>query len=188
MAFIKIVEPDEAEGKLRAIYDDLLKKRGKLAEVHKLQSLNPQSIVDHMDLYMTIMFGNSPLKRSQREMMAVVVSRVNDCLYCQKHHGAALEQYWKDSDRVEAFRKDFRKVDLTPLNRSLCEVADAVTRAPASKDRSAHVEKLRDHGLSDRAVLDSMMVIAYFNFVNRLVLGLGVELESDEGKGYTYDP
>jgi alkylhydroperoxidase family enzyme len=49
------------------------------------------------------------------------------------------------------------------------------------------VEKLRELGASDRAILDADLVIAYFNFVNRLVLGLGVELEDDEGKGYRYE-
>lgn len=187
MPYIRTIEHEEAEGELKRIYDDLVGKRGKLAEIHKLQSLNPQSIVDHMDLYMTIMFGSSPLKRKQREMMAVVVSRANDCLYCQKHHGAALEHYWKDADMVEAFRKDPSSVELSDLDRCLCELAEDLTLRPGSGEREAQVEKLRELGASDRAILDAELVIAYFNFVNRLVLGLGVELEDDEGKGYRYE-
>ena len=42
-------------------------------------------------------------------------------------------------------------------------------------------------GLVERAILDAALVIAYFNFVNRLVLGLGVQLEQDKGEGYKYD-
>ena len=63
MPYIEVVQHDRAEGTLKNIYDNLIKTRGKLAEVHKIQSLNPESIVNHMDLYMTIMFGRSPLKR-----------------------------------------------------------------------------------------------------------------------------
>jgi len=74
MAYINVIEPEDADGELKQIYNNLIEKRGKLAEVHKIQSLNPESIVRHMDFYMTIMFGKSPLKRYQREMMAVVVS------------------------------------------------------------------------------------------------------------------
>lgn len=44
MPFIKVIEHTEAEGELKLIYDDLVYKRGKLAEVHKIQSLNPESI------------------------------------------------------------------------------------------------------------------------------------------------
>ena len=64
MAYINVIEHEQAEGELKGIYDNLVKTRGKLAEVHKIQSLNLESIVNHMDLYMTIMFGKSPLKRT----------------------------------------------------------------------------------------------------------------------------
>lgn len=101
MAYIDVVGYDEAEGKLREIYDDLIETRGKLANVHMIQSLNPESIVNHMDLYMTIMFGKSPLRRVQREMIAVVVSKNNDCDYCQLHHAAAVKHYWKDDVKIE---------------------------------------------------------------------------------------
>lgn len=59
------------------------KSRGKLARIHKIQILNPDTIVKHTDLYMSIMFGRSPLGRAQREMMAVVVPAADDCEYCQ---------------------------------------------------------------------------------------------------------
>ena len=88
MSRIKVIEPKEATGRLKEIYYDLIKKRGKLADVHKIQSLWPESIVAHMDLYMEIMFSKSELTRAEREMMAVVVSAVNGCEYiarCTTH-------------------------------------------------------------------------------------------------------
>jgi hypothetical protein len=55
MARIRVIEPEEARGELREIYEDLKCRRGKIAGIHKIQSLNPESIQRHMDLYMTIM-------------------------------------------------------------------------------------------------------------------------------------
>jgi alkylhydroperoxidase family enzyme len=46
---------------------------------------------------------------------------------------------------------------------------------------------MKDSGLDDRSILDAALVIAYFNFVNRLVLGLGVETEQEGTGGYIYD-
>ncbi len=46
---------------------------------------------------------------------------------------------------------------------------------------AADVETLRGAGLSDAAIHDAAAVTAYFNFVNRLALGLGVELEPGFG-------
>ncbi len=51
MARIKVIEPCDATGRLKEIYDGITARRGKLAEVHKIQSLRPESIVNHMDLY-----------------------------------------------------------------------------------------------------------------------------------------
>lgn len=42
----------------------------------------------------------------------------------------------------------------------------------------ADVEKLQEEGFSDAAILDINQITGYFNFVNRLADGLGVELES----------
>ncbi len=85
MAHIETTDPKNARGNLKEIYDQLLETRGKIAEVHKIQSLNPEALVSHMDLYMTIMFGKSPLRRYQREMLGVVTSAVNKCAYCNNH-------------------------------------------------------------------------------------------------------
>jgi len=184
MPYIDVIEPEHAEGELKNIYEDLTKKRGKLAEVHKIQSLNPQSIIDHMDLYMTIMFGKSPLKRYQREMVAVVVSVANECRYCQKHHAAALLAFWKDEDRVEQLRTNFKKVDLSINDRLLCDYGWTLTKQPKSNKIPQIVDSLKENDFNDRAILDTCLIISYFNFVNRMVLGLGVQLEEDEGKGY----
>ncbi len=71
MARINVIEPGNATGRLREIYDDIIEKRGKLADVHKIQSLRPESIVKHMDLYMEIMFTKSELSRAEREMFQI---------------------------------------------------------------------------------------------------------------------
>ncbi len=186
MPYIDVIQPEQAEGQLKEIYDDLIKSRGKIAEVHKIQSLNPQSIVNHMDLYMTIMFGKSPLKRVHREMMAVVVSISNKCQYCQTHHLEAVKNFWKDEQKLEAFQKNFEDAPLEEKEKSLCRYAKELTENPEKSEDGNLVNPLREIGFSDREILDAALVIAYFNFVNRIVLGLGVHLEKNPG-GYKYD-
>jgi len=186
MAYIKIIEPEEATGELRDIYDHLIKSRGKLAEVHKIQSLNPGSIMNHMNLYMTIMYGQSPLKRSQREMIAVVVSVANQCRYCQAHHGEALSHFWKDSERIERLSEDYTQAGLSDADLLLCRYADTLSRKPNDSGIKDLTAFMKEAGLDDRMILDCALITAYFNFVNRLVLGLGVDLEKDGGKGYLY--
>jgi len=185
MPFIKVIEESEAEGELKTIYNDLITKRGKIAEVHKIQSLNPQSIVNHIDLYMTVMFGKSPLKRVQREMMAVVVSKANNCEYCQVHHAEAVNHYWKNDNKIAQLRKDYNQLTLSAIDKKLCDYAWQLTKNPGNETEQTFINPLKKLGLSDRAILDATLVIAYFNFVNRIVLSLGVQLETNSG-GYKY--
>jgi len=186
MARIKVVEPDNADGRLKEIYEDIVKKRGKLAEVHKIQSLRPESIVNHMDLYMEIMFTRSDLSRAEREMMAVVVSVGNECEYCRLHHAEALNHYWKDNEKLSLLISDFRDAGLSEKEIALCEFARELTLHPGSFQDETMIDKLRETGLADNAILDATLVVAYFNFVNRIVLSLGVESNNNELKGYNF--
>jgi uncharacterized peroxidase-related enzyme len=185
MPKINVIQPEEAEGELKEIYSDIIESRGKIAEVHKIQSLNPDSIVNHMDLYMTVMFGKSPLKRVQREMMAVVVSSANQCQYCQIHHKEAVNHYWKDEAKVNQLKEDYTALELSEMDRLLCDYAKELTLNPNTDTENKFFEPLREKGLEDRAILDATLVVAYFNFVNRIVLSLGVGLEENPA-GYNY--
>lgn len=186
MSRIRVIEPWEAQGGLKDIYNDLEQQRGQIAEVHKIQSLRPQSIVKHMDLYMEIMFSRSELSRAEREMMAVVVSLSNNCNYCASHHGSALNHYWKDEVKMKRFREDYRELPLSRKEQALCSYAEEITLRPQNLQKVDPTEVLRKCGFSDAAILDATLVVSYFNFVNRMVLSLGVSLEKDEGANYQY--
>ena len=186
MPIIDVIQPEQAEGELKKIYDDLIASRGKIAEVHKIQSLNPKSIVNHMDLYMTLMYGKSPIKRVLREMIAVVVSKANACEYCQIHHLEAVNHYWKDQQKSQRFLTDYHSVEMSELERTYCDYAWQHTKTPF-KDTTAIINKLRSLGADDRAILDATMIIGYFNFVNRIVAGLQIELETEGAGGYKFD-
>ncbi len=52
-----------------------------LANILASHSLNSDALAAHLRLYRTIMYGQSPLSRSEREAIAVCVSAANDCHY-----------------------------------------------------------------------------------------------------------
>ena len=186
MSRIKVIQHEQATGRLKEIYDDLLIKRGKLADVHKIQSLRPESIVAHMDLYMEIMFSKSELSRAEREMMAVVVSVGNGCEYCQEHHAQALNNYWKSDEKITRLRNDFENADLTSRELVLCSFANLLTIHPEVYRNEKYLVPLKKIGITDSGILDATLVVSYFNFVNRIVLALGLEVSEAEVKGYKY--
>ena len=81
MAWIRTIDETEAEGKLGELYARMGDSRGAVDNVLKIHSLNPESLSSHFEFYKTLMYGRSPLSRTQREMIAVVVSTTNRCHY-----------------------------------------------------------------------------------------------------------
>ncbi len=81
MAWIETTAPAGAEGKLKDEYDAAMRRAGKIWNIVRVQSLNPESLAASMGLYSAVMKRPSPLPRSVREMLAVAVSRANDCHY-----------------------------------------------------------------------------------------------------------
>jgi uncharacterized peroxidase-related enzyme len=181
-----MVDPAAADDELRAVYERIAGDRGKLSTIMQVQSLSPRALTAHMDLYMATMFGPSGVTRAERELVAVVVSATNRCRYCVSHHAAALMAYWKDEERVALVGADWRAVDgLSPRERAMLDYAEALTREPSTVGQ-ARMEAMRQAGLSDDDVLAVNLIVAYYNFVNRIAEGLGVEVDPAEVGGYNY--
>jgi uncharacterized peroxidase-related enzyme len=81
MAWIRIIRESEATGKLKKMYDKLIEPWGGVDNIMKIHSLNPRSLWAHFEFYAAVMRGKSDLSRAQREMIAVVVSSINQCHY-----------------------------------------------------------------------------------------------------------
>ena len=183
MSWIEEIEVSEAEGKLAQVYAELLEKRGKVANILQAHSLNPDAMASHVDLYMTIMFGKSGLSRAEREAIAVVVSATNDCDYCVNHHTEALKKYIKEEDILQTLASADGLEALEPRLGNIVIHAEKLTSAPSAMTES-DLDPLRAEGLTDQDILDITLVVAYFNFVNRIALGLGVSYSAGELTGY----
>ncbi len=82
LAYIKMVNEKEAQGKLAKLYEEISNNpKNRVAHILKVHSLQPEILEAHLNLYKTIMFGESGLSREEREMIAVVVSATNSCQY-----------------------------------------------------------------------------------------------------------
>ena len=183
MSWIDEVDVGEADGKLAEMYATLVKQRGKISNILKVHSLNPQALGNHLDLYMTLMFGKSGLSRAEREAVAVVVSAANDCEYCIEHHLASLRRYIDDEDTLTMLTTADGLEALEPRLSNIVRHAERLTNAPIAMTES-DLGELRAVGLSDKDILDLTLIVGYFNFVNRIALGLGVGWSTDELTGY----
>ena len=81
MPYIDIIPLKRATGLLKKQYEAALGRAGRIWRIVSIMSLNPRAMKTSLDFYKTLMYGPSPLSRGQREMLAVVVSATNHCVY-----------------------------------------------------------------------------------------------------------
>ena len=181
MAYIQMIDEQEATGELARWYRRVGNPDGTVDNVMKVHSLNVETLRTHFEMYAAAMHKPSPLSQAERELVAVTVSRLNGCRYCVAHHRAGLDRLLPaDRHAVADAVAQGKPSGLTEREAALLDFATKLTSTPALMSPS-DVAPLRSAGLDDRAILDLAQVIGYFNYANRVVAGLGVELGEGEG-------
>src|SRR4029077_9281083 len=105
-------------------------------------------------------------RAAEREIIAVVVSMANGCLYCLVAHGAALREAWGDPVMADRITLDWRRAaGLTERQRAICAYAEELTLHPVQATE-ADLGDLRALGLSDHDVWDVIEIAAMYNFTN----------------------
>ena len=96
-----------------------------------------------------------------------------------QHHGAGLRRLRQDEGFIQGLVTDWRAAAAS--NERLTAIlayTERLTLEPASIEES-DIERMRQAGLSDEAILHACEVVSYFNYVNRMADGLSVQLEDD---------
>ncbi len=148
-------------------FDICREKLGLVPNVLRAYAFDIDKLNAFTALYNDVMLGESGLSKLEREMIAVVVSSVNRCWYCQVAHGAAVRQISGDPELGERMVMNWRTADLDPRRRAMLAFAEKLTTSSAAieePDRQA----LRDAGFGDRDIWDIASVAAFFNMSNRV--------------------
>ena len=117
------------------------------------------------------------------ETIGVWVSMLNRCDYCVEHHFSGLRRLLNDDERSNKLRQrleesDIESLDLTPREKLALSYAQQLTLTPAEMNVLL-IEELRISGFEDGEILEINQVVAYFNYANRTVLGLGTSTDGD---------
>jgi alkylhydroperoxidase family enzyme len=82
MPWIKIIPPAEAEGELEELYQQVRDPSTEVVDnILGVHSLHPAGLASHYELYRAVMSPTRGLRRAEREMIALVVSQINECHY-----------------------------------------------------------------------------------------------------------
>lgn len=183
MSWIKTIDYKSANVALKRIYDRVKGHDNNIDNVLTIHSLRPHTLKGHMTLYKSVLHNsNNELPKWYLEAIGVYVSHLNKCDYCVEHHFAGFQRLLDDENRAITYK-------MAVINNTLddffdkqyaagCEYARKLTQDHPSITQK-DIEALRKTGFSDGEILEINQVTCYFNYVNRMVVGLGVTTVGD---------
>lgn len=119
-----------------------------------------------------IFHSRSGLPRGERELAATVVSRLNGCVYCASVHARFAEHFTRRGDDVQRLLDEGVTASFDQRWDAEVAAAVALTETPVAFG-AEQVRALFDAGLDEAEVVDLVQAAAFFNWANRLMLGLG---------------
>ena len=159
-------------------FDICEEKLGMIPNVLKAYAFDIAKLDAFTAMYNDLMLGESGLTKLEREMIAVVVSSINRCWYCQVAHGAAVRQLSGDPVLGERMVMNYRTADLDARQRAMLDFAAKLTTASATVEE-ADRQGLRDVGFSERDIFDIASVAAFFNMTNRVASAIDMRPNED---------
>ena len=148
-------------------FDICQDKLGMVPNVLKSYAFDVDKLNAFTSMYNDLMLAESGLSKLEREMIAVVVSSINRCWYCQVAHGAAVRQISGDPILGERMVMNYRTADLDARQRAMLDFAAKLTMASATVEEDDR-QALRDVGFNDRDIFDIASVAGFFNMTNRV--------------------
>jgi uncharacterized peroxidase-related enzyme len=120
--------------------------------------------------------GPSPLTEAEREMIAAYVSGLNRCHYCHAVHTATAERLGVPEGAVPKLVVEIETAEVPEKMKPVLSYVRKLTERPAGLTK-ADADAVLAAGWDETALYHTVAVAALFNFMNRLVEGLGIELD-----------
>jgi uncharacterized peroxidase-related enzyme len=163
--------PDEAElpDDLRGLFAKARERLGFVPNVFRVYAFRPRRLSAWFSHFRQLHEPTDGLSAADREMIAVVVSAANGCLYCLVAHGAALRVQLGDPVLGERISYDWRRAALDPRRHAICAYADKLTVRPREVTRD-DLQSLLDVGLTIEEAWDVAEIAAMYNLTNRMAM------------------
>ena len=172
-AWIVVPRADELPEAVATEMRPIANKIGFMPNVARLLAISPDHFVGWWSYFDVLMRGPSGLSKTQREMIAVVISAEARCPYCEAAHAAALRLRTKDPVLVDRLAVNYRHVELSRQDRVMLDFAVKLTHTPEACGET-DVTRLREVGFTDEAILHIVEVTAIFNYNVRLATATGL--------------
>ena len=144
-----------------------------LRNVFKAYPATSRPLLEYHEM---LMRGSSPLTVAQRELIAAYCSGLNQCRYCHGVHTRVAEHFGIPHAVLSGLIDDFDSAPLDQAFKAILRYARKLTLEPYRMTQ-ADADAVYAAGWDEKALHDAVSVCALFNFMNRLVFGLGIEAD-----------
>jgi uncharacterized peroxidase-related enzyme len=169
MSWFPTPSEQELPEDLQSLFAKAREKLGFVPNVFVTYSFRPERLRSWFAHFKSLHVPTEHLSTADREMIAVVVSMANGCLYCLVSHGAALREALGDPVQADRITLDWRRAGLDERQSAVCAYAEKLTLTPRSMSQG-DIEALLAVGLSQEEAWDVAEVAAMYNFTNRMAM------------------
>lgn len=173
VSWLALPREEDLDEDLQKLFSKARENLGFVPNVFVAYMVRPEHFRRWFNHFRELMQGESELTPAEREMISVVVSSENQCLYCLVSHGADLRQALGDEVLGDRITLDYRRAGLDERRTAMLDYAVKITRRPVDCSE-ADTERLRGLGFSDEAIFDIAEIAAMYNFTNRLASATGM--------------
>ncbi len=168
-SWFRVPDASELPEDLQKMFGKARERIGFVPNVFRTYAFRPQRLRLWFAHFKSVHEPTPQLSAADREMIAVVVSMANGCLYCLVAHGAALREALGDGVLGDRTTYDWRRAGLDERRRAICAFAEKLTVRPREVEES-DLDALRRVGLTDEEVWDVAEVASMYNFTNRMAM------------------
>ena len=182
-AWIRMIADEDADDTLQEVLNLARTPHGTVDNVMRVHSLRPSTMKGHVILYRAALHDDAnTIPMWLQETISSYVSILNDCDYSLANHWKNAAHLIGDEERAARIVRALHDRDPAAVfegaELALMRYAEKLTVNPGQMEE-ADVVALRDAGLDDGQILEANQIIGYFNYVNRLLNGLGVSTAGD---------
>ena len=173
MSWVPAVSEEQAGPEVRPVYKFLQENWGFVPNYFLALGTQPQFLQDQVNLFTHVMFEEHVLPKIVKEQVALVVSGINLSNYCLAAHLEILGRMGIDKSMSRKLALNYQSAPVEPKVMELFRFADKLTRHPADMEKS-DVERLREAGWSNEAILETVLVVSLYACANRFSAGVGL--------------
>ena len=182
-AWINMISDEDADEDLKEALSLARTPHGTVDNVMRVHSLRPNTMRGHLSIYRAALHDETnKIPTWFQETISSYVSILNKCEYSLANHWKNAAYLIGDSKKASKIKKaldqhkpenafDGKELDMLNYARKLTLYPDKIVKSD--------IERLKRHGFDDGEILEANQIICYFNYVNRLINGLGVTTDGD---------